>query len=53
MLIHSSFQVIKNNIFAIEGPMYSTSRVTSPVEEILHCYNVAEEDREDEHPRNL
>jgi hypothetical protein len=34
--------------------MYSTPRVTTvTVEEVLHCYNVVEEDQEDEDPRNL
>jgi hypothetical protein len=52
-LIDSALQVIKNNIFAIEGPMYSTPRVTVTIEEVLHCYNVVEENQEDEDPRNL
>jgi hypothetical protein len=33
--------------------MYSTPRVTATVEEVLHYYNVVEEDQEDEDPRNL
>jgi hypothetical protein len=33
--------------------MYSTPRVTATVEEVLYCYNVVEEDQEDEDPMNL
>jgi hypothetical protein len=37
----------------IEGSMYSTPRVTATVEEVLSCYNVSEENYEDEDPRNF
>jgi hypothetical protein len=46
-LIKSTLQGIKNNIFMTEGSMYDTPIVTEPVEEILHCYNVEEENQED------
>jgi hypothetical protein len=57
-LIDSALQVIKNNIFASEDllgsiPLYSVPRVTATVEEVLHCYNVAEEDQDEEDPRKL
>jgi len=52
-LIDSTFQVIKNKIFSIEGSMYSTHIVTATVEEVLHYYNVVEDYQEDEYPRNL
>jgi hypothetical protein len=49
-LIDSTLQVLRNNIFASKDllgsmPLYSAPRVTVTVEEVLHCYNVAEESK--------
>jgi hypothetical protein len=52
-LIDSALQVIKNKFFVIKGSMYNTPRVIATVEEVLHYYNVAKEDQEEEDPRNL
>jgi hypothetical protein len=58
-LIDSTLQVIKNNIFSSEDsielvPVCSMHRSSVTVEEVLHCYNVVEEDQEeDEDPRNV
>jgi hypothetical protein len=56
-LIDSTLQVIKNNIFSAEDsielvPVCSAHRYSVTVEEVLHCYNVVEEDQEeDEDPK--
>jgi hypothetical protein len=57
-LIKLTLQVIKNKIFASEDllgsiPLYSVPRFTAIVEEVLHYYNIAEEDHNEEDPRKL
>jgi len=53
LLIDSTLQVIKNNIFQTKVLMYNTPRVTTRVYEVFHCYNVVEENQEDEYPRKF
>jgi hypothetical protein len=58
-LIKSSLYVIKNDIFSLEDSIRlvlvcSTHRYYATIEKVLHCYNVIEEDKEeDEDPRNV
>jgi hypothetical protein len=57
-LIESTLWVLKNNIFASEDllgsiPLYSMLRVTTTLEEVMHCYNVAKESQYEEDPRKL
>jgi hypothetical protein len=52
IIIQSAMQVLKTRSFATKCSMY-TPRVTATIEEVLHFYNVAEENQEDEDLRNL
>jgi hypothetical protein len=57
-LIDSTLHVMKNKIFSLEDligsiPLDSVPKFVVTVEGVLDCYNVAQEDQEDEDPRNL
>jgi hypothetical protein len=57
-LVDATLQVIRSNIFMEEDqieivPACSAHRESVTVHELLECYNVTEEDQEEEDPRNV
>jgi hypothetical protein len=57
-LVDATLQAIRTRVFSEEGsmdvvPVCSVHRTSMTVHELLECYNVAQEDQDEEDPRNI